>query len=280
MRTFHQIAWPMTAACALCAAPAFAQEARDTHFDGPYIGVGFGYTMQNNRPEALGFDRDGDRQYDDTVTTAAGADAFSPGFCHGFALGATPDAGCNPDRNRKDVSVRLGLDGRMGRNFVAGLLVEGSKNNAREATSGFSTTPAAYRLSRGIDYQIAARGRLGFTPGGGALFYATGGVSWSKMRHDFATTNTANTFTERGEGRMAWGWQGGGGAEVMLTDHVSLGLEYLFNRIRDKNYRVEVGQGTAPATNPFILGGGGTSIRQAERDFDYHLVKGTLNFQF
>lgn len=277
MNRFHRLAWPLAASCAL-AAPAMAQD-RDSHFDGPYIGVAGGATLQNSSPESLVFDRNADGTFGDTVTTATGANAFSPGFCDGFAQGTAP-GNCENDRNRGDYAIRIGVDKRLGSAFVGGVLVEASKNDARDATSAFSTTPASYTIARGLDYGFAARARAGITPGGGALFYGTGGVTYSKLKHDFTTSNTANTFAERNDGDFVWGWQAGGGAEIMVLDNVSLGIEYLYSRYNDDKYYVAVAQGTAPATNPFVLGGGGTTIRQSNDKFNVQSLRASVNFQF
>jgi len=279
MRNFHRIVWPLAASCSMLATPAMAQDARDTHFDGPYIGVSGGVTMQNSRPESLVFDRNGDGNYNDQVSTSTGANAFGPGFCDGYGKSAGRTVACENDRNRADYSVRIGVDKRYG-NVVGGVLLEVNKNNATDATTAYSITPASYTIARGLDYGIAARGRLGFTPNGGILFYGTGGVTYSKLKHNFTTTNTSNTFTEVNDGKMVWGWQAGGGAEIMVTDHVSLGVEYLYNRYRDSKYSVLVGQGSAAATNPFVLGGGTTSIRQNNKNYNVQAVRATLGFQF
>ncbi len=282
MRSFHRIAWPMAAAAVFASVPAVAQEARDTHFNGLYVGVAGGATMQNNDGNGqLRFDRDGDGQFNDQVLTTAGTTAFSPGYCRGAAQTATPAGGCDKGpSNTFDYAARIGYDARLGRNIVAGVLVEANKNSARQSVSGFSTTPASYTLTRKLDYGLAARGRIGFTPNGGFLLYGTGGVTYSKLKHDFSTTNTANTFDERRNGKMVWGWQAGGGGEIMVTNNVSLGLEYLYSRYRDDKYQVDVGQGTAPITNPFVLGGGGTSIRPSEKNFNIQAVRASLNLQF
>jgi outer membrane immunogenic protein len=164
--------------------------------------------------------------------------------------------------------------------MVIGGLVEASRNDAKDRASAFSTTPASYRIDRALDYAVSARARVGFTPGGGALFYGTGGVSYGKINHDFTTTNTANSFTENNDGKMVWGWQAGGGTEIMVTNNVSLGLEYLYSRYRDNKYSVSVGQGTAAATNPFLLNGGGTDMRIKDRNFDLHAVRATIGLHF
>jgi len=271
---------------ALSSAPAFAQDApagtfdRDSHFDGPYIQAFGGYSVQNKDSyDTLNFDTDGDGKYDNAVTTVANANAFSPGFCNGLARGATPAAGCRQDRDGAEYGARLGYDRRMG-NFVLGGLIEGSKSEAKDAVSGFSTTPASYAIERQMKWAASARLRAGYTPGGGALFYVTGGGSYAKLDHDFYTTNTANAFDERRDGKGVWGWQGGGGAEIMLTNNMSLGLEYLYNRYSDNKYNVVVTQGTAPATNPFILDSASTRIKGNDKNFDYHSLRATVGFHF
>jgi outer membrane immunogenic protein len=268
-------------AAVIAASPAAAQSDRDSHFDGPYVSATFGMAAQNNdHGDTLVFDTNRDGRYGDQVTTSTGANAFGPGFCHGTAGGATPSDGCGPDNNRPEWSARLGYDRRMGHNFVVGGLFEVSKSYARDYTSGYSTTPASYQLGRKMDYALSLRARAGFTPGGGALFYATGGASYGKIKHSFRTTNTANSFADVDNDKHVWGWQLGGGGEIMVTKQVSLGLEYLYNRYRDNKYHVAVGPGTAPATNPFLLGGGGTNIRPSDTDFAFHSLRATVGFRF
>jgi len=264
---------------ALAAAPAMAQD-RDTHFDGPYIQAFGGYSVQSNDGgDSLVFDTDGDGSYNDTVSTAAGANAFSSGFCNGVARGSTPSATCRGDKDGAEYGARIGYDSRMG-NFVVGGLIEGVKSEAKDGVTGFSTTPASYSIQRELDYAVSARLRAGYTPGGGALFYVTGGGSYAKLDHKFATTNGANSFDEQRDGKKVWGWQAGGGTEIMLGNNLSLGLEYLYNRYSDKKYNVLVGQGSAPATNPFLLDSGSTRLKGSDKDFDYHSLRATVGFHF
>lgn len=271
------IALPLLALAAT-ATPAIAQD-RDSHFDGPYVSGIFGGALQNSDiNESVSFDTNGDGTFGDTVRTTSGANAFSPGFCNGSPTSTGPVTGCVNDKDGFEYGGRIGYDSRMG-NFVGGVLLEVTGNGISDATTAFSTTPASYTLSREIDYAVSLRGRLGFTPGGGALFYATGGASYAKIGHTLSTTNTANTFTPNDKD-MAWGYQAGGGAEVMLSDNVSLGLEYLYNKYADKDYRVVVTQGSAPSTNPFIQASSSTVMAPANTKFDFHSVRATLNFQF
>ena len=82
-----------TAALALLAgSAAYAQEA---DWSGLYLGAHACYTSNDsNDDERLGFDTDLNGGFTDTERTAAGADAFSPGFSGGAATSSLPSSGC------------------------------------------------------------------------------------------------------------------------------------------------------------------------------------------
>jgi outer membrane immunogenic protein len=269
----------LLAFASLAAQPALAQDA--TTFDGPYISGAIGLQNVDNGAKGLEFDTNRDGTFGDTVTTTTGANAFSPGFCTGAANGNNVGAGCSSDDDDKDYAVRLGFDKRFG-SLVGGLLVEGSMSDAVDFETGFSTTPASYTFAREVDKSIAARARLGLSPGDGrGLFYVTGGVAYADIDRGFTTTNTANSFTlNDGGDDMVWGLQGGAGAEVLLAGGFSLGLEYLYSRFNDDDTFVDVGAGTAPATNPFLRNGGGTFLRPADSHLDLHSFRVTAGFHF
>lgn len=270
------------AATTAFAAPALAQD-RDTSgdFDGIYIGGSVGMaTRSGDGADRVVFDTARDAGTDNTVTTSTGANAFSPGFCNGSSTSpSNASIGCVNDNDDLEYAVRIGFDKRFG-NVVGGLLVEGSMTDATDSTTAFSTTPASYSFTRGIDYAISARARLGITPGGGTgLMYVTGGGSYAKIDHTFTTTNTANSFTPNNDGEMVWGYQLGGGAEVKLGSSLKLGLEYLYHSYDDDKYFVQIGAGSAGATNPFVLAGG-VSARPSDTRFDFHTFRATLGLEF
>tara|TARA_B100001179_G_scaffold207875_1_gene172718 strand:+ start:588 stop:1430 length:843 start_codon:yes stop_codon:yes gene_type:complete len=271
------------ATIAISATPAFAQDATPEYFDGFYIGGSIGLdALSDSADDGIVFDTDGNGEFNDSVLTTTNANAFSPGFCNGAAIGNSPASGCANDDDDFGYSVRLGYDKRLGGGpVVAGLLVEGARSEATEFSTGFSTTPASYTTIRELDWSVGARARLGYSPGDGrGLFYATGGVAYGKIDHAFATTNGANEFTGQNDDDWRFGTQVGGGAELMLTNNISMGLEYLWSRYDDDKYSVLVTQGTAPATNPFLLDSGETSIRPSDTDFDIHSLRATVGFRF
>jgi outer membrane immunogenic protein len=273
------------------ATPAFAQE-EEYPFDGFYIGGSIGYSVQPNdgARSAIRFDRDLNGSFGDTVITSTGQNAFgvnttgganSGGFCGGNASGNALSFGCTKDRDGLEYFGRIGADTHLGP-VVIGVVGEAGRSEIVDYVTAFSTTPAAYTMRREIDYQGSIRGRIGITPGPmrTTLFYATGGASYARIKNGFTTTNTANSFTPNGK-TDAWGFTAGGGVEQKLGKNFSIGLEYLYNDLKDNKARVRVGPGTAPATNPFLLAGaGGTDFRRNDPFFRWHSIRATAAFRF
>jgi outer membrane immunogenic protein len=258
------------------ATPAFAQDGA-AEFDGVYIGGSVGYAVQNNDVgETILFDRGSNGSFGETITTGTGANAFSPGFCNGAAT-SNLNTACSNDKDGIDYHLRLGGDRQYGR-FVVGFVVEGGKSDVRDSVSAFSTTPAFYTMTREIEWNAAVRARAGYTLGPRTLAYATFGGAYARLDHSFTTGNTANAFAVTGSD-YAWGWQAGGGIQQKLGRNVSIGVEYLYSRYNDDDARIRVTQGTAGATNPFVLAGGADFRRNTNR-FDFHAIRATAAFRF
>lgn len=263
----------------LAAMPAMAQDTVDEPaFDGFYVGGSFGATLQNNDTgERVLFDRGSNGSFGEAITTAAGANAFSPGFCNGSAT-SNANLACRNDRDDIEYHVRVGADQQYGK-WVIGAVAEFGKTEATDSVSAFSTTPAFYTMTRGIDWNAALRARAGYVAGTSTLFYGTFGAAYAKIERSFATSNLANSFTNINDDDMEFGWQAGGGVEQKLGNNFSVGFEYLYSRYNDKDDGIRVGTGTAGATNPFVLAGGADLIR-SDRKFDFHTARVTAAFRF
>ena len=273
---FHRTALFIVTAAAVPAAAS----AEDKTFDGFYVGATIGGAFQGGDDgSSILFDRNLDGTFGDTVTTSAGANAFSPGFCGGAALTGMASGGCSDDEDGVDFSGRFGYDKQMG-NFVIGALVEFGRADIRDSVAGFTTTPASYTMTRSINHNGRFAVRGGFAAGGN-LLYGTGGVSIARIKNRFDTTNVVNLFTDSGNS-TATGFNLGGGYERKITDNISLGVEYLYTDLKDDEFRVRSGPGPAtPATNPFILGNPmGTDFARSDDRFRYHAVRATLAYRF
>lgn len=268
------------AVVAAIAQPAMAQDD-GPYFEGLYVSGAVGLDTQASNSRKLTFDTDLNGTYGDVVRTSTGVAAFTPGYCRGAAITNRPLGGCVSDEEDLGYALRVGYDFRDGP-LVAGVLLEASASNAVDYTSGFSSTPASYTTSRELDYSIALRSRAGFSPGDGrGLFYITGGLAYARINHDFATTNTVNSFTVVNDDDMRLGVQFGGGAELMVSRNIGIGIEYLYSRYDDDKSYVAVGKGTAGATNAFLLDNpNGTNLRTQFTDFDLQSFRGTVSFHF
>ena len=267
-------------AAGLFAVPAAAQETTEQPFSGPYVGGSLGYGFQpNDVGERLLFDRGFSGNYNQNVTTAAGANAFSPGFCNGAAV-STANIACRNDRDGFEYYGRAGFDLQRGP-FVGGVVGEFGKARIRDSVSGFSTTPAFYTLTRSVQWEGSLRVRGGYAAGDRTLFYGTAGGGYLKVRNRFTSSNTANAYASRGDNTI-FGLVGGGGVEQKLTPNISVGVEYLFHRYKDDDFRVRVTQGSQPATNPFVLAPNtaGTDIRRNFNYFRWHSIRGTVAYRF
>lgn len=272
-----------TLVCAL-ATPAIAQsDTGGVDWTGPYVGGSFGYNWQKgDNNEHLRFDTNADGSYDDIVRTgngATGPNAFSPGTCGGGARGVTPASGCNGDKDAIGWMGHVGYDRQFG-SIVAGVVAEAGQAYIDDKVTEFSTTPAFYTMRRSIDWNANLRARLGYTTPGGVMPYITGGLAYAKVKNNFTTSNTANSFTEVDRKENAWGWTMGGGVEAKVAPNFSIGARYLWTRYNVGDYRVDVGAGSAPATNPFLITpSGGTSINRGDK-FDTQSVMATASFRF
>lgn len=270
------------------ATPAFAQDQdvdtpEDRPFSGFYIGGSVGATLQtDNDNETILFDRDLNGSFGDTVTTSAGANAFSTGFCGGTVSrsAARPSSGCASNSGDIEFAGRVGFDFDMG-GLVVGVVGEVGDSDASSSVTAFSTTPASYTITRQVELLANLRARVGTTLTPNTLVYGTAGVAYTELENSFETTNAVNSVTTSNDSEDALGFVLGAGAEQMIGTNLSVGLEYLYHRFEANDFRVRLGPGTAPASNPFLLGNPqGTDFVRSSDQFDLHSVRGVLNLRF
>lgn len=266
---------------ALGAAPAFAQTYEDwTGFSVAILGGG--QMTQDAKDERLAFDRNLDGVFNDTVTTVAGGDAFSPGFCGGNAKSSVAADGCDDDKDGVEAAFRVGYDRQFG-SFVIGALAEISGGSVKDSVTGYSTTPASYTFKRNLQGVAAARLRAGYAFGP-ALIYGTGGYAKGRIDNRFITSNRTNAFSTTSEDENdADGWQAGGGLEYRLAPNLSVIGEYLYTQLDiDDPFVVRAGLGGAAATNPFVLPPNttGTDIQRTSDKFKVHAVRIGMAYRF
>jgi len=270
----------LLAATAATLSLAGAAQAQD--WTGFYVGVAAGYADRSESSrETILFDTNLDGSYGDTVNTAAGANAFSPGFCGGgYSTNAAPGGCRKDDTDDIELSIRAGYDWQFAENWVVGAVIEYSELQLQDQVTAFSTTPAGYAFTRKLTDTLAIRARGGYAAGDN-LFYLTGGYAQGDVSHSFNTTNGVNAFPERGGGK-AKGYQFGAGYERKITPNVTLGVEFLRTNLDDDDYRVRAtNSGTTAPTNPFLLvNTQGVDFRRSNNDFKYNSFRVTAAWRF
>ncbi|MES2623659.1 MAG: outer membrane beta-barrel protein [Pseudomonadota bacterium] len=261
---------------------ASAQAQSPESWTGPYAGIYIGTMLDidNSGSDSFLFDTNLDGNFGDTVITAAGANAFSPGSCSGAATSPTPGTGCSSDDGGASKGIRAGYDWQMN-NWLIGLLGEYSNSDLQDTVTSFSTTPAFYTASRELDDTWSLRARAGFIFGatGDNLLYATGGAVRASIENTFTTSNGVNTFSTNGNDDVS-GTQWGVGYEYRFNGMVTIGVEYLDTRLEDDEYRV-MAAGPAPATNPFIrTNPSGTNFSRSDRYLEPESVHVTATWRF
>jgi outer membrane immunogenic protein len=238
------------------AAPeAFVQPASHS-WTGLYIGAQAGYAFGDNDGNTLEFDTDLDGVFDDTVLTPGGLDAFGPGFTSDFENGFSG-------------GLRIGYDHQFG-NFLLGVVADASYVDVSDRVNGLSTTPADYTFDRELNFLVTGRVR------GGWVFdrfmvYATGGIAYGDIDYTFSTDSPATLGAVFDGDEDAWGYTVGAGAEMMLTQRISLGVEYLYT---DLDVDTQTARFT---TGPFTPG---TDIRPSDDEFDFHTLRATMAYRF
>lgn len=245
---------------------------------GFYVGgqVGNGF-LPGGDDKFVGFDKNLDGDFTDTVNTAAGANAFSPGFCPGASVSNVPSAGCLRDDDAVDAGGRLGYDWQSGR-FVIGAVGEFSRVTLTDSVTAFSTTPASYTFTRELN-SLATLGLRTGVAGRRWLLYAAGAAARGDVDRTFTTSNRVNTFVPT-EDDGVWGFQAGGGLEYNVARGLRIGAQYQYTRLQDRDRFTVRSQGPAPATNPFILtNSSGTDLRRSDQ-FEFQTVRFTAAYRF
>ncbi|MET0293194.1 MAG: outer membrane beta-barrel protein [Steroidobacteraceae bacterium] len=263
---------------ALLALSGTAIAAEPANWSGPYVGGSLGYAWQRgSADETILFDTNADGAYGDVVRTGAGANAFSPGFCGGFANTNAPAGGCRKDDDGPTLAVHAGYDWQRA-NWLFGAVAEVGRTRLTDSVSAYSTTPASYAMTRDIDIDSAIRGRIGLVRND-LLVYVTGGLTYAKFDNRFASTNTANAFTGNGDDD-AWGWVAGIGLEQQVGERWTAGVLAKYTRYNADGYVVNASRGTAPATNPFVITpAGNVNFARSKGDFDNVSASVTLSYR-
>ena len=254
------LAAPAYAADAVSYEPAPVAEVAVGDWSGFYAGVQLGGAFGNSG--IFSMDRNGDGvfgdylpAFDPAVTPLAGG--FDGDFNSGFVGG-----------------IHVGYNWQMDR-IVFGGLLDVSYADIGDRQSGFSGTPAFYHIDREIDWLATARLKLGYAFTDRVMAYATGGLAYGDVDYRFVS-NTPAASVVTGGGHD-FGYTVGGGVEAMVTERVSVGLEYLYTNLGDNDFNVNL---SGPAAFSGAGSAGSTDARGSDRDLDFHTIQFKVSYHF
>lgn len=113
-------------------------------------------------------------------------------------------------------------------------------------------------------WMATLRGRAGFAFNR-FLVYGTGGLAAAHVETDVDLFILGFGSSDSDDATHV-GWTAGGGVESMVTEHITLGLEYLYADFGEEEYSYD-------------FFGGGIAV-DGEADLTSHLVRGKVNFKF
>jgi outer membrane immunogenic protein len=170
--------------------------------------------------------------------------------------------------------VHAGYDWQFG-SIVFGGIVDINYADIGDRQSGFSSTPAFYHIDRSIDWLATGRARVGYLATERLLVYGTGGLAYANVENDFVT-NTPAAFTVSGGDEDRFGYTVGGGMETMVTERLSVGIEYLYTNLGSDDYNVRFTSGAFATDTP----AGFADSRGSDRNFDFHTIQAKISYRF
>jgi outer membrane immunogenic protein len=120
------------------------------------------------------------------------------------------------------------------------------------------------------DWYGSLRGRVGFTPLGNVLIFATGGGAFAHINYASGFTDTFNETENVSIKAMKVGWVLGAGAEYALTENWSTKVEYLHSQ-----FSASTGSGSGVLTDGTIA-----TITHSTGALGINTIRVGLNYQF
>lgn len=250
---------PAIAADPIIDMPVYQEPAAVSDWTGFYIGVFGGATFNPATPGVIEFDQQLDGTFGPPIGTLA--TAFGSNFI------GSRDGGFSG-------GFELGYDKQIG-NFVVGVVGDIAYVDYADVQSGFSSTPAFYTETTSLNMLGTLRARAGIALGDSFLAYVHGGFAGGNVTTTFATNNA--TAARRGSA-STYGYQVGVGLEGMITEHVSLGIEYDYTNLGGRDFVTRFNN--VPPSPFTVVNPGGTDVRGQDQIFDFHTVKAALKYRF
>jgi outer membrane immunogenic protein len=149
----------------------------------------------------------------------------------------------------------VGYDYSLGNGFVVGALGDFSWSGL-SGDNDFGSN-SDYSLETSVDWLATLRGRVGFEVGN-ALIYGTGGFAFGGVEAELQASGGGDLGSVGG---TQMGWTVGAGINYMATEHLMLGVEYLYVDLGEESYD---------------FGSSG----EVDVDVNMNIFRGTISYRF
>ncbi|MBO0663557.1 outer membrane beta-barrel protein [Jiella sp. MQZ9-1] len=170
--------------------------------------------------------------------------------------------------------ANIGYDYQFQNNVVLGAVADFNYINRKKDTSYTTPNGAEFSAQNKLNYLGTARARLGYAMDN-ILVYGTGGLAYGSVKNSVSTPSTTTgdfagyTFSTDNE-KKSVGYTAGAGVDVMATQNLSFGVEYLYTNL-GKNTQ------TVTGTN----GVNNVSFNSnSNKDLDFHTVWAKAAYHF
>jgi outer membrane immunogenic protein len=200
--------------------------------------------------------------------------SFDPGQDGVFGDG-TFDSG--DDNNAGFIGgAHIGYDHQFANNVVLGAVADinyiDAETNRNYSVALPSGGVANFGLNEELDYMGTVRARLGYAFDS-ILVYGTGGLAYAGYDRSSSVPVSGfggYTFEENGDDADV-GYSVGGGIDVMATQNISFGVEYLYTNLGSNDYSV-----TATNTNSDL----NFTTESNDDDLDFHTIWAKASYRF
>lgn len=171
--------------------------------------------------------------------------------------------------------------------FVLGVLVDINGLDVSKTQTARTDDSGTFTSERSLDFLATARVRAGYAFTPSILAYATGGLAYGKVDYSFDTDSPLVLGTPRVnsiagplqvfEDEDDFGYSVGGGLDVMVTQKISLGAEYLYTNLGGSSFaRLNGGRFDGNGRRGQDLDG---YTDLSSDDFEFHTITAKLSYR-
>ncbi|MCE7029703.1 outer membrane protein [Jiella avicenniae] len=172
--------------------------------------------------------------------------------------------------------ANIGYDYQFQNNVVLGAVADFNYIDREKKTSYATPGGTSFEDETKLNYLGTVRARLGYAMDN-VLFYGTGGLAYGDVEQESSAPSTsagsqfAGYSFDSSHDKSSVGYTAGAGVDVMATQNLSFGVEYLYTNL---------GKNSSTITGTDGLGNTVEYKSNDDQDFDFHTVWAKASYHF